>query len=115
MGATPDHVETPRCLSSAAELDAARSSGAAVPTGADPKWRFFWRVGPRPAPDKTRYAELNAPPVVPAAFPEWAETMDGWGFKMLAAIEAVAEAAARGFGLPPDAFTSRMRLGECAF
>jgi hypothetical protein len=28
--------------------------------------------------------QLNAAPVVPAAFPRWAETMDNWGGKMLA-------------------------------
>ena len=37
---------------------------AAIPRGADPKWRFFWRLGPRP--QKTQFAELNAEPVVPA-------------------------------------------------
>jgi hypothetical protein len=30
---------------------------------ADPKWRFFWRVGERPSDGQ--YAELNAEPVVP--------------------------------------------------
>lgn len=30
---------------------------------ADVKWRYFWRVGPRP--QQTEYAELNAEPVVP--------------------------------------------------
>ncbi len=46
-----------------------------------------------------------------AGFPEWPEVMDGWGSKMLAAVETAAEMAARGFGLAPDAFTRRMRLG----
>ncbi len=36
---------------------------ATVPTGADPKWRFFWRLGPRPS--QTHFAELNAEPVIP--------------------------------------------------
>jgi len=46
------------------------------PRGADPKWRFFWRVGPRPA--ETAFPELNSPQVVPAAFAEeWAPTLDG--------------------------------------
>ena len=49
--------------------------------------------------------------MVPPGLPEWREVMDGWGGKMLAAVEAVAEMAARGMGLPPDAFTSRMRQG----
>lgn len=36
---------------------------AVIPTGADPKWRFFWRLGPRPS--NTQFAELNAEPVIP--------------------------------------------------
>lgn len=44
-------------------------------------------------------------------FSEWTEVMDSWGSKMLAAVETAAEMAARGFGLDPDAFTRRMRLG----
>eukprot|EP00882_Tetradesmus_deserticola_P029312 GHRQ01032823.1.p1 GENE.GHRQ01032823.1~~GHRQ01032823.1.p1 ORF type:complete len:134 (+),score=65.02 GHRQ01032823.1:733-1134(+) len=37
--------------------------------------------------------------------------MDDWGSKLLIAVEAVAAMAALGFGLPPDAFTSRLALG----
>ena len=48
---------------------------------------------------------------VRAAFPEWREVMDGWGARMLASVSTVAEVVARGLCLPPDAFTSRMRLG----
>lgn len=33
---------------------------------------------PPPAPP-LQFPELNAEPVVPAAFPEWAQVMDGWG------------------------------------
>lgn len=58
-----------------------------MPTGADCKWRFMWRIGPRPDPSATDYPELNAAPVVPAAFPEWPTVMNGWGNKMLAAVE----------------------------
>ena len=67
VGATPEGVEVPRCLADteclaaiAGQPDASR---ATLPTGADAKWRFFWRLGPRPA--ATAYAELNAEPVVP--------------------------------------------------
>ena len=34
-----------------------------IPTGPDVKWRYMWRVRPRPA--ETQYAELNADPVIP--------------------------------------------------
>ncbi|MBA0825725.1 hypothetical protein Goarm_010646, partial [Gossypium armourianum] len=80
-----------------------------TPKGPDPKWRYMWRVGPRPS--KTRFQELNSEPVIPEGFPEWKETMDSWGYKMISAIEAVAEMAAIGFGLPKDAFTSLMKQG----
>ncbi len=59
------------------------------------QWRFMWRLGPRP--EQTEFAELNAEPVVPAAFRDtWAEVMDGWGSKMLGAIHTVSEMIARG-------------------
>lgn len=69
----------------------------------------MWRVGPRPA--HTAYAELNAEPVAPSGFPEWTETLNGWGSKMLATIETVAEMAAAGFGLPKESFVQRMHMG----
>lgn len=69
----------------------------------------MWRVGPRP--QHTSYAELNAEPVVPAHMPTWQATMDSWGDKMLAAVEAAAQMAAVGFGLPRDAFSNLMANG----
>lgn len=80
-----------------------------LPDGADVKWRFFWRLGPRPP--STRFPELNAAPVVPAGIPGWAERMDAWGAKLLAAAQAAAELAALGFGLPRDALSRRMAGG----
>lgn len=44
-------------------------------------------------------------------FPEWCEVMNSWGGKMVSAVQTVAEMAAVGYGLPPDAFTSLMNLG----
>lgn len=38
-----------------------------MPSGPDPKWRFFWRVGERPLAENTRFPELNAAPVIPKA------------------------------------------------
>ena len=80
-----------------------------LPTGADAKWRFFWRVGERPP--HTQFAELNAAPVIPAAFPEWPAVLDTWGARLLGTVWAVAEMAARGLGLDPGTFTSRMAQG----
>jgi hypothetical protein len=33
--------------------------------------------------------ELNSDPVVPEGFPEWADTMDGWGSTMISTVEVV--------------------------
>ncbi|KAF6250741.1 Clavaminate synthase-like protein [Scenedesmus sp. NREL 46B-D3] len=114
VGVTPAGVEVPRCL---VEPEVCRQQVQALqpeqqptlPTGPDVKWRYMWRVGPRPA--STQYAELNAAPVVPRGMPQWRAVMDDWGSKLLGAVEAVAAMAALGFGLPADAFTSRMALG----
>ena len=92
VGVTPDHVEVARGR-----------------VEADPKWRFMWRIGPRPT--HTRYHELNAAPVVPDGMPEWPQVMDVWGNAMLKSVECVARAAAVGFGLEEDAFVERMRWG----
>ena len=37
--------------------------------------------------------------------------MDGWGGKMLAAAQTVAQLAAAGLGLPPGAFAERLSQG----
>lgn len=113
VGATPEGVERPRCLSDPSIIDKANSflpaDKPSIPTAADIKWRFFWRVGARP--QETRFKELNADPVTPASFPQWATVMDNWGSLMLDAVNTAAEMLARGFGLDHDAFTQRMRLG----
>lgn len=113
VGATPDHVERPRCLAEPALLSDVGGSDTDLPTrplGADAKWRFFWRVGPRP--DTTAYAELNAEPVIPRAFAgRWEPAMDTWGQGLVRTAESVAEIAARGWGLEPDAFVKRLHLG----
>ncbi|CAI5492276.1 unnamed protein product [Closterium sp. Naga37s-1] len=113
VGVTPEGVEMPQsALDDAVKARMAQlpaDSRPHAPSGPDCKWRFMWRVGPRPA--RTRYQELNASPVVPEGFPQWASVLDGWGCKMTAAVEAVAEMLAIGFDLPQDSFTSRMHMG----
>ena len=116
VGVTPDNVETAVCASDAkckAEIAAMSPEHRPLqPTGPDPKWRFFWRIGERPDADKTEFADLNAAPVIPKAFAgEWEGTMDDWGNKVLSATMTVAEMLAEGFGEQRDAFTSRMHLG----
>lgn len=113
VGVTPEGVEVPRSLVDEEMLKKLREMPKeyqpSTPTGPDPKWRYMWRVGPRPS--NTRFQELNSEPVIPDGFSEWKDTMDSWGYKMINAIEAVAEMAAIGFGLQKDAFTCLMMQG----
>ncbi|XP_050386093.1 uncharacterized protein LOC126802494 [Argentina anserina] len=113
VGVTPEGVEVPRSLVDEEMQQRLKEMPEqvqpATPKGPDCKWRYMWRVGPRPS--NTRFQELNADPVVPEGFPEWRETMDSWGCKMISALQAVAEMAAIGFGLPKEAFTSLMQQG----
>ena len=109
VGVTPSEVEKPRghCAFGKTLKDVPVSECPPVP---DAKWRFFWRVGERPA--ETAFEELNAPAVVPEAFErEWKPTMDGWGEKLVGTAETVAEMAAIGFGLDRAAFKDRMTCG----
>jgi len=84
-------------------------NAAHVPKGADPKWRYFWRIGDRPT--STKFPELNAPEVVPEGFPEWSEVMNKWGSLMMQGIHTVAEMLAIGLDLPIDTFVTRMKNG----
>jgi hypothetical protein len=56
VGVTPGGVEIPRCV---VDGDMARSaamlpeaSRPSLPSGPDPKWRYMWRIGPRPTQTK---------------------------------------------------------------
>eukprot|EP00775_Hariotina_reticulata_P010695 gene10695-10852_t len=114
VGATPSGIEVPRCLAEPEGCQQqlqqlAPDAQPVLPTGPDVKWRFMWRVGPRPA--ETQYAELNADPVIPRGLPSWPMVMDGWGSKLVAAVDAVAAMAAVGFGLPQNAFRDLMLGG----
>lgn len=110
VGVTPDHIEKAR--------DHCQRYGAygpdskpltLCPPDYDPKWRFFWRIGPKP--ESTHFPDLNADPVIPPEITEWPHNMDSWGNKMLDACFTLATMSAIGFDLPEDAFTSRMQGG----
>jgi isopenicillin N synthase-like dioxygenase len=113
VGVTPENVECAKCAKDPKCLEKIDAMPAEdrphKPTKADPKWRFFWRIGPRPA--KSAFPEQNLEPVVPAAFPEWKGTMDAWGAKMLAALEATAELLAVGLGMDRQSLRELMREG----
>jgi len=109
VGATPENTEIPR--DHKAEIKALKPEHAAqVPTGPDPKWRFFWRIGDRPA--SSEFPELNAPQVIPKAFEkEWPGVMNKWGTLMLSAVDTVAEMIAVGLALPRETFLQMLRHG----
>lgn len=68
VGSTPEGVEVPKCVRDPSIRSAIAAqqevNRATLPQGADAKWRFMWRIGQRP--DKTDYAELNSPAIIPA-------------------------------------------------
>lgn len=110
VGVTPNGVEKAKSHCDAVKkLNPKDKPFSECPPEADPKWRFFWRIGSRP--QSTDFPSLNMKDVVPANFPEWEETMNMWGNKMLETLMKVAEAVAEGFGQPPNIFTSRMQNG----
>lgn len=47
----------------AVPLQEIKSPTTCICNAADPKWRFFWRVGERP--ECGEFSELNVEPVVP--------------------------------------------------
>lgn len=53
VGVTPEGVEVPRSLVDAEMQEKLRAMPIefqpSTPTGPDPKWRYMWRVGPRPS------------------------------------------------------------------
>lgn len=110
VGVTPSFVEKPRnhCARVGA-LGPDDKPLTICPPEKDPKWRFFWRVGPRPK--TTKFADLNADPVIPPEIPEWSLVMDTWGGLMLGSLKTLSEMIAVGFDMPPNTFTDMMENG----
>jgi hypothetical protein len=82
VGVTPEEVEKARNHCGRIQgLNETEKPLTECPPEKDHKSRFFWRIGPAPETDKHR--DLNMPQVVPKAFPQWADTMNGWGEKIL--------------------------------
>jgi len=110
VGVTPAFVEQP--LNHCARIGSIGPDDKPLtvcPPEKDPKWRFFWRIGPRP--EETEFRDLNADPVIPPEIPQWSRVMDNWGELMLDTLVALSEMAAVGFDLPPKAFTEMMDNG----
>eukprot|EP00299_Pterocystis_sp_00344_P003398 c1401_g1_i1.p1 GENE.c1401_g1_i1~~c1401_g1_i1.p1 ORF type:complete len:347 (+),score=67.87 c1401_g1_i1:30-1070(+) len=106
VGCTPDGIECPRDHTERINTKYIDMCRPITPTGPDPKWRYFWRIGERP--QSTEFAELNAEPVIPQAFPQWPAVMNKWGNLMLSSVTTAAEMLAVGLDLPRDTFSSRM-------
>jgi len=110
LGATPEFTEVPRDhLEKIKDLGSSQSNAPHIPQGADPKWRYFWRIGDRPK--NTHFPELNAPPVIPSGFPQWSEIMNKWGESMVTSIKTVCEMLAVGLGLPEHTFLDLIHEG----
>ncbi|KAF1334751.1 Isopenicillin n synthase-like, partial [Globisporangium splendens] len=110
VGVTPELKENARNhCARAATLPKEHAPVSICPPEADKKSRFFWRIGERPT--VTKFAALNAEPVIPKDFPEWETVMNMWGNKMLDAIKDLAEMAAIGLDLEKDALSQRLEYG----
>jgi len=110
LGATPEDTEVPRDhLDKISEVSKDPHNAAHVPKGADPKWRYFWRIGERP--QSTSFPELNAPPVIPEDFPDWSAVMDKWGSLMLKSIQTASEMIAIGLELDSKTFLQMLDKG----
>ncbi|MES1922116.1 hypothetical protein MHBO_003631 [Bonamia ostreae] len=110
LGVTPHFVEKARARCQEMKVfDKKNMPLTLCPPEKDPKWRYFWRIGPRP--EKTEFAQLNASPVIPEDFPEWAEIMDNWGDRLLETAKTVAKMAAVGFGMDENVFSDFMEFG----
>ena len=110
VGVTPEFTEKP--LNHCKRIGAYGPDDKPLslcPPELDPKWRFFWRIGPQPK--HTNFPGLNSDPVVPPEIPEWRMVMDMWGGKMLGALFVVADMTARGFNMKPDSFVQKMENG----
>jgi len=116
VGVTLENTERPRCASHApclatiARLDPAeRPLDIISAPAADPKSRFFWRIGDPPAAADTAFPLLNAHNVIPdiAACDiktRWPATMSLWGTTMRGAVDTLADMLAVGLGLEPLVF-----------
>ena len=109
VGATPENIEMARNhQETITKLNLAPEDMPQSPLEPvlDAKWRFMWKIGKRP-----EGAVDDFPQVIPRDFPNWEEKMDTWGFKLLNAVEIIAEMAALGMGVERNTFTKRMDGG----
>ncbi|KAM0754622.1 Clavaminate synthase-like protein [Meredithblackwellia eburnea MCA 4105] len=104
VGATLENTEKPKCHSDAecqnviASLDPAERPLDLEGGKADPKCRFFHRMGI--TPPETSFGTLAMDNVIPAAFSEnWESSMEGWGLQIKTAVEDTAKMLGDGLGV----------------
>lgn len=119
VGVTLDNTEKPKCavdepcLDVIKRLDPDQRPLDISAHSPDPKCRFFWRMAEHP-PYETVFPGLNAPNVVPQADhikERWEPSMNKWGSSMKDSCSRLAEMAAVGLGLAPEAFSEAGKYG----
>ncbi|GAA5835595.1 hypothetical protein JCM5353_000902 [Sporobolomyces roseus] len=116
VGVTMEKTEKPKCHSHdacqavIAALDPAERPLDLAGGKADPKCRFFHRMGR--SPPSTAFPSLGMTNVVPQAFPDWTEQMEDWGVQIKRAVEGVSEMLAVGLGLDRDTLTKAAEWGS---
>ncbi|KAI5479689.1 oxoglutarate iron-dependent oxygenase [Pseudohyphozyma bogoriensis] len=103
VGATLENTEKPKCHSDAhcqaviKSLDPSERPLDLTGGHADPKCRFFHRMGV--TPPTTNFPSLKMENITPAAFPTWEADMQSWGLQMKDAVEGVARMLGEGLGV----------------
>ena len=107
VGVTPEGIEVSicvkdtKCQSKLQEQD--ESDRAQIPSGADPKWRYFWKIENK---DKNEN-------VIPEVFKdEWEEPMNKWGAKMLTVIKKVTKLIELGLELETGSLLNLLSGGS---
>lgn len=107
VGVCPKHIEIARDHAKKIRQYSAENVPASpIVPSPDAKWRYMWKIGERPAE-----ASDNFPQVIPEDFKDWEFKMNKWGFKLINAVEQVAEMSAIGMGLDKNTFTEKMAGG----
>ncbi|GAA5975687.1 hypothetical protein JCM10908_005243 [Rhodotorula pacifica] len=114
VGVTLENTEKPKCRSSEscqaviAALEPEERPLDLEGGHADPKCRFFYRMGK--APPTTEFPLLRMENVTPRAFADtWRNSMEEWGVQIKTAVEGASEMLADGLGLDRSTF---LRAGE---
>ncbi|BGO90406.1 hypothetical protein NBRC10512_004109 [Rhodotorula toruloides] len=117
VGVTLENTEKPKCHSYdpckaiIASLDPEERPLDLEGGKADPKCRFFYRMGE--TPPRTDFPSLRMENVIPSAFAStWQESMDRWGTQIKQSVEGVSEMLAVGLGLPQETLLEAGRYGS---